>query len=239
MIEARDITFRYGLKKDFGISGLSFCVEEGMISCLLGKNGCGKTTILKLLYGILSPQSGAVYTNGEKLTADRLLQFHREVAFTGGSWCDPFQSLRSNAEWLSLLYPDFDEAYFTERMEEAGLAEQMDQCMYQLSRGERVKAEIAFALARKPKLLLMDEPFANLDPVYKTDILELLQEMVAQQGMGILLSTHLLDEIESVADHILLLDHGRLVKDTDRFGVLGETEEKQLRDAVKAIGGEE
>ncbi|MCR5120180.1 MAG: ABC transporter ATP-binding protein [Lachnospiraceae bacterium] len=238
MIEAKNISFKYKRSDKFSIDDISFSVEEGMISCLLGKNGCGKTTILKLLYGMLTPKSGSVYYKSEKICARTLPAYHEEVAFTGHCWCDTDLTLEHNVEFLSLLYPDFDHDYYDKLMKKAGIEDKSDKTYANLSAGEKVKAEIAFALARRPKILLMDEPLANLDPVFKMDVIELLQDEVATGGLGILLSTHLLDEINDITDRIYLLDKGRLVSGGDRFEVLGDKEDTDLRDAVKNIGKE-
>lgn len=238
MIEAKNISFKYKKLDKFSIDDISLNVEEGMISCLLGKNGCGKTTVLKLLYGMLTPKSGSVYYNGDKVCPRTLPAYHEDVAFTGHCWCDTDLTLEHNVELLSLLYPDLDHDYYDKLMKKAGIEDKSDKTYANLSAGEKVKAEIAFALARRPKILLMDEPLANLDPVFKTDVIELLQDEVANGGLGILLSTHLLDEINDITDRIYLLDKGRLASGGDRFEVLGDNEDTDLRDVVKNIGKE-
>ena len=118
-------------------------------------------------------------------------------------------------------------------LKDAGIKNKADKTVGSFSAGEAVKAEISFALARRPKLLIMDEPLANLDPVYKTDILELLQDAVSANDLGILLSTHLLDEIEDITDKIYIMENGKITKSGDRFEMLGENEDKQLRDLAK------
>ena len=238
MIEAKNISFKYRRADKFSIDNVSLKVEEGMISCLLGANGCGKTTVLKLLYGMLTPKSGNAYYNGDALCPRSLPACHEEVAFTGHCWCDTDITLEHNVEFLSLLYPSFDRDYYGKLLKCAGIEDKSDKLYASLSAGEKVKAEIAFALARRPKLLLMDEPLANLDPVFKTDVIELLQDEVSASGLGILLSTHLLDEIDDITDRIYLLDKGRLSAGGDRFEVLGDKEDTDLRDAVKNIGKE-
>ena len=238
MIEAKNISFKYKMTDKFSIDGISITVEEGMISCLLGKNGCGKTTVLKLLYGMLTPKSGKVYYNGDVVCPRTLPGYHEDVAFMGHNWCDTDLTLEHNVEFLSLLYPSFDHDYYARLLKKAGIEDKSDKLYASFSTGEKVKAEIAFALARRPRLLLMDEPLANLDPVFKTDVIELLQDEVSSAGLGILLSTHLLDEINDITDRIYLLDNGRLSAGGDRFEVLGDNEDTDLRDAVKNIGKE-
>ena len=234
MIEAKNISFKYGIGSKFKVDGLSISVEEGMISCLIGKNGCGKTTVLKLLYGMLTPSAGAVYTDGKKLSGKTLAEYHENTAYVGDkNWCDTSRTLEHNVEMLSILYPSFDREYFDKLLKDAGIKNKADKTVGSFSAGEAVKAEISFALARRPKLLIMDEPLANLDPVYKTDILELLQDAVSANDLGILLSTHLLDEIEDITDKIYIMENGRITKSGDRFEMLGENEDKQLRDLAK------
>ena len=93
-----------------------------------------------------------------------------------------------------------------------------------------MKLEISFVLARRPKLILLDEPLANIDPVFKVDVLELLQKGVAENETGVLISTHLLDEISDMVDYVNVLENGRLVRSGTRFEVLGEG---QLRDVFQ------
>ena len=238
MIEAKNISFKYSRSDKFSIDDISLTVEEGMISCLLGANGCGKTTVLKLLYGMLIPKSGNVYYREDKVCPRTLPAYREEVAFTGHTWCDTDLTLKHNVEFLSLLYPSFDQDYYARLLKCAGIEDKSDKLYANLSAGEKVKAEIAFALARRPKLLLMDEPLANLDPVFKTDILEMLQDEVSSSGLGILMSTHLLDEINDITDRIYLLDKGKLSAGGDRFEVLGDNEDTDLRDVVKNMGKE-
>ena len=234
MIEAGNISFKYGSNSKFKVEDLTITVEEGMISCLIGKNGCGKTTVLKLLYGMLTPASGAVYVDGKKLCGKTLAEYHENVAFVGdNNWCDKDRTLEHNVELLSLLYPSFDREYFDKLLKKAGIGDKDDKTVGSFSTGEAVKAEISFALARRPKLVIMDEPLANLDPVYKTDILELLQDAVSENNMGILLSTHLLDEIEDITDKIYIMEKGKITKSGDRFELLGDDEGKKLRDIAK------
>lgn len=222
MIEIRNLKFRYGTSKSFGISDVSLNLESGYVSCLLGKNGAGKTTLMRLAYGMLRPKSGEILWNGERLTDRNLAAFRREVAYSGEGWCPNCMTVEQGMEAFSILYPSFDVKYFDRLMEMGGVNDVRDKLFGVLSKGERVKTEIAFLLARRPKFLFMDEPLANVDPVFKVDVLELLQRGVAENETGILISTHLVDEISDIVDRIYVMDQGKLVIQGNRQEVLGD-----------------
>lgn len=232
MIEAKNLKFKYRSDK-FEIDDVSLKAEQGYISALLGKNGSGKTTLLKLLYGVLKSKSGSVIWNGEKLSAKNMAAYRQEVAFVGsGDWCAAELSIKRNAEIFSTLYPAFDMQYYEELLKMASLPEDKDKTYMSLSKGQKVKAEIVFALARRPKMLLMDEPLANLDPVFKIDILELIQTSVSENGTGVLISTHLTDEISEIVDQIYVIEDGMISKSGSRFELLGDDEENDLKDLL-------
>lgn len=224
-IEAKNLTFHYGRKKrndDFFINNVSLKLEPGYISCLLGNNGAGKTTLMSLLYGILPLNSGEILWNKAPLTKDRMIDFRREIAISSDSWCSDDMTVNQNIEMLSILYPSFDLEHFQKLMKLSGMEQSYDKIYNTLSTGERVKVQLSFLLARKPKYLLLDEPLANIDPIFKIDILDLLQQEVAENEVGILISTHLIDEISDMVDYVYVMDKGQLVESGSRFDVLGE-----------------
>ena len=90
-----------------------------------------------------------------------------------------------------------------------------------------------FMLARRPEIIILDEPLANIDPVFKTDILELLQKAVSENEIGVFLSTHLVDEISEMVDYINVLKNGQMVMSGSRFEILGDDEGKSLRELMK------
>lgn len=230
MLTAKNLSYRYQIgkaKNDFELRDVSLRVEPGYVSCLLGKNGSGKTTLLNLLYGMKKPRAGEVLWKDKALTDKVMTDFRQEVAYVGEAWCVEGMTVEQNIEMLSILYPAFDGTYFDGLMKLAGVDACRKKAFSSLSTGERVKVEISFALARRSKLILLDEPLANIDPVYKVDVLELLQRGVAENETGVLISTHLIDEISDMVDYINVLENGRLVKSGTRFEVLGEG---QLRD---------
>lgn len=238
MIELKDIGFKYnklsGKKgEEFELKDISLKIEKGYISCLLGKNGAGKTTLLSLIYGLMKPGSGEVLWNGERVTKKNMADYRRSTAFVGGHWCVGGMTVEHNVEMLSTLYPSFDRDYFDTLMKVAGADRIRESLFSSLSKGEKVKAEICFMLARRPEIIILDEPLANIDPVFKTDILALLQKAVSDNEIGVLLSTHLVDEISEMVDYINVMRNGQMVMSGSRFEILGDDEGKNLRELMK------
>lgn len=237
MIEIKDMEFRYGSvtkkEKKFEVKDASLKLEKGYISCLLGKNGAGKTTLLSLMYGMLKPKKGELLWDGKPVTKNNLTEYRQNVAYIGESWCLQGLTVDHNIEMLSGFYPSFDKTYFDSLMKLAGADRVRESLFGKLSKGEKVKVEIAFALARRPKYVILDEPLANIDPVFKIDILDILQKGVSDNEIGILLSTHLLDEISDMVDYINVMEDGRITTSGTRFEVLGEDGNAQLRDVFR------
>ena len=237
MLKITDMNYRYpgSHKKKFEIKDVSLTLEPGMISCLIGRNGAGKTTLLKLICGMIKVHSGRIEWNRSEVKRKDLPDYRRDVAYVGGEdWCAGSLTIRQNTELFKQLYPEFDDAYYEQLMQLADLEIAAEQAYYQLSAGQQMKAELIFALARHPKMLLLDEPLANLDPVFKTDILELIQEDVAKNGTGVLISSHLVDEISEIVDVICVMENGTIQKSGDRFELLGADGEKSLREVIGA-----
>ena len=159
-----------------------------------------------------------------------MFKYHREAAITGSEWCAKGLSLNKNVEILSKLYPSFDNEYFETLKKSLGLKEDADKKYMELSKGQQVKAEIAFNLAKRPKLLLLDEPLANLDPVIKMEIVEILQKAVEENEMSIIISTHLLDEVTDMVDYIILMKNGEIERFGDRIEMLENDGKTSLRE---------
>lgn len=228
MLKSFKLNYHYGItqpkENGFAIKDVFINAEPGYITCLLGKNAAGKTTLLSLLYGMLRPKSGKVSWEGKQINDKTLAAYRRDVAYFGETWCSQSLTVNKNVEMLSILYPTFDRETFDSLITLAQAEGTLNRRYMDLSAGEKAKVEIAFLLARKPKLIILDEPLANIDPVFKIDILELLQKSVADNGTGVLISTHLIDEISDMVDYIYVLDNGKIVKHGSRFELMGDGE---------------
>lgn len=180
----------------FKPENISFTLERGYIMGLVGKMGSGKTTLLK---SILNPgliDSGCVQY-------DKQAGFIMEDApFIEGA------TLKENMELYKNLYKDYDEEEFYNRLKSVGLG---DHKVYGLlSKGEKVRFQFAFAMGHHPELLLLDEPTSGLDVAFCREFLYMLQEAVEKQMISVIISTHLTDELERIADFIGVMENGSL-----------------------------
>lgn len=219
MIKLRDLSYSYD-DKDFRLDKINLEIEPGYVTVLVGYNGCGKTTLMRNMYGSLIPKSGEVLYDDKKIDFENLAEYHKDVAFVGKSLFADYYTIEENVELFKNLYDRFDEEMFLNLINKFDLANRIDSRFGILSRGQKVKVEIAFVISLKPKYLILDEPFAGLDEISKQDIVEILQNRINEDNMGVFVSTHLLDEIEDIADFVIMMKGGRIIKQGDRDSVI-------------------
>jgi ABC-2 type transport system ATP-binding protein len=198
---------RFGVK--LALDDVSLSVPRGVVFGLVGANGAGKTTLLRHVLGMLRAQSGWVRVFGLDPVADPPGVLAR-VGYLGEDndlpgWMRVDELMR----YLRAFYPDWDDAY----AEELRTAFALDPaaCIKHLSRGQRARAGLLVALAHRPELLVLDEPSAGLDPIVRRDILGAIIRTIAEEGRTVLFSSHLLDEVERVSDHVAMMSEGRIV----------------------------
>ena len=211
MVEIKNLNFKHHKKDSFALCDLNFRIEDGYMAVLAGKNASGKTTLLQLLGGLMEGYTGEILMDGESMRSNRL-EWKRKVVYVGNEqWCEENHSLEETWDFLGDLYPDLDRAVFDDCMKKFGMEEGCLLNDYQaLSTGTRMKLQIAFALARHPKLLIMDEPLANLDPVIKQDILEIVHDRAMKEEITVLISTHLVEEVNDMADEVIFIEDGKV-----------------------------
>lgn len=199
-----------GLGKRFGaVRALQDCtvsIPEGSVSALIGPNGAGKTTLLQLLAGLSRPTSGEITVLGRRpaLTAE----FLEGVGFLAQE-APLYRRLdaRTHLEMGARLNPRWDGELARGRL--ARLRIPIDRPVGTLSGGQRAQVALAMALAKRPRLLLLDEPVAALDPLARREFLGSLAEGVAAGGLTVVISSHLLLDLERVCDHLVLLNASR------------------------------
>ncbi len=207
-VEAVDLTRVFGAREV--LSGLSFSVPAGQVCGVLGVNGVGKTTLLKLLSGLLRPSAGWASVCGFDSVKDR-----REVLGVLGLLIETpvfydHLSARENLELhLGYMGAEGDIPAALARM---GLLDAKERPVGRFSLGMRQRLAVARALVHRPRVLLLDEPLGGLDPAAIREMRTLLRDL-AREGMTLLVSSHLLGEVEQTADRVLVLSRGRLALD--------------------------
>ncbi|WHT20659.1 ABC transporter ATP-binding protein [Crossiella sp. CA-258035] len=199
-----------GLAKQFGrtvaLSDCSFTLPEGSVTALVGPNGAGKSTLLSLVAGLSRPTGGEVSVYGSpvrgRMHPDISLLTQRRPLYDGFT---VREMMRAGAA--------MNDRWSAERADEVlGLLAGVDRDakVGELSTGARTQVSIALALGRLPRVLLLDEPLSDLDPLARDETLRIVMTEVADRGTTVLLSSHLLTDLGDVCDHLLLLDEGRV-----------------------------
>jgi ABC-2 type transport system ATP-binding protein len=206
VIRAEGLTHRYG--KVEALSGVDIEVPEGAIYALLGPNGAGKTTLLQILMGMLRPSAGRVELLGRE--PGRLaLQDRASIGYVAeGQRLPGWMTVRQLEAYVAPLYPTWDAALADELRDRFRL--QPDRKIKALSRGEYMKAALLIALAPRPRLLLMDEPFTGMDAMVKDELVRGLLDSAGREGWTVLICSHDIAELEMLADWVGVLDAGRL-----------------------------
>jgi ABC-2 type transport system ATP-binding protein len=197
-LEARRLGKRYG--RHWGLRECSLRIPPGHVVGLIGPNGAGKTTLLHLVVGLLAPSEGDVQVYGYSPTRNQLETLSR-VGFVAQD--HPLYRTCSPAELLKLggkLNPRWDDALAQARL--AGLAIPLHQPIRRLSGGQQVQVALTLALAKRPDLLVLDEPVASLDPLARREFMQSLMDAVAAGGLTVLLSSHGLTDLERVCDYL-------------------------------------
>lgn len=241
MLEVKNINYR--VNKKFSLSDISFNAADGYMTCLLGKNGAGKTTLMNVLYGCIIPESGSVYYSEKEIIKKdrksahirRMTEFRRDAAFiTGDSWCVESMSVEENVSLLRCMYDSFDDEEFERIMNIFEFSSGDRKNEYRLlSTGQKMQFQIAFHMARHPKLYLMDEPLANLDPVVKEDILELVRNKISTENAAVLMSTHLVEEISDMVDYVAVMENGNMKAFGSRDEIMERSGAGSIRELVK------
>jgi ABC-2 type transport system ATP-binding protein len=208
VILTRDLAKSYGHVT--AVRDLNLCVETNTITAFLGQNGAGKSTTIKMLLGMIRPTRGDGIVLGKQIAkAEENQQLRKKVAYVAES--KPlygYMTVQQTLRFASSFYPDWRPNIEKKLLQEYKLP--LQQKVKTLSKGMRTKLALLLAFARRPELLILDEPSEGLDPV---GIEQLLRMLVAQaaEGVTVFFSSHQIAEVERIADHVCILDNGRLL----------------------------
>ena len=206
VISVTNLSRRFGPKA--ALDDVSIYVSRGSVLGLVGENGAGKTTLIKHLLGMLRAEAGTVRMFGLDPTADPVGVLSRIGYLSERRDLPGWMRIEEFMRYTQAFYPSWDEDYAEQMREQFQLDAR--QRIKTLSQGQQAKVGLLTALAYRPELLILDEPSSGLDPVVRRDILEAVIRAVAEENRTVLFSSHLLDEVERVADQIVMLQHGRV-----------------------------
>jgi ABC-2 type transport system ATP-binding protein len=204
-VETNGLGKRYG--NAWALRGCTLAIPAGHVAALVGPNGAGKTTLLNLAVGLAAPSAGTVTVlDGQPAGSPAALD---GIAFVAQD--APLYKNLSASEMLHLtrnLNRRFDEGYAKARLAELGIP--LARMAGKLSGGQQSQLALSLALARRPQLLVLDEPMAMLDPLARHDFMATVMAAIADDGLSVVLSSHVLTELERVADYLVLVSHGRV-----------------------------
>lgn len=203
-IEIRGLCKRRG---SFCMERLDFAVPSGCILGLVGENGAGKTTLIRLILNMLKPDAGSVRVLGGDPARTAIRQDIGVVLDTAG--IPDCLSAAQLGSILKHIYQNWDEQAYAHHLERLALPSQKS--FKEFSRGMKMKLSIAAALSHHPKLLVLDEATSGLDPVVRDEVLEMLNEFTRGEDRSVLMSSHIVSDLEKACDYIAFLHHGRLL----------------------------
>jgi ABC-2 type transport system ATP-binding protein len=206
VLQAEGLGRRY--KSNWALKECTFSLQPGQVTALVGPNGAGKSTLLELAIGLIAPTEGAVEVLGASPTRDPASVLPR-VGFVAQD--HPLYRGFTVEEMLKFgrkMNPRWDDTFAHDRVARLGLP--LKKKVGQLSGGQQAQVSLVLALAKRPELLLLDEPIAAFDPLARREFLQVLMETVAETGASVLLSSHILGDLEQVCDSMMLISGGRL-----------------------------
>ncbi len=207
VISVSALTRRFGAKT--ALDSVSVSLPRGAVYGLVGANGAGKTTLIRHILGLLRAERGSVRVFGLDPVADPVAVLSRIGYLSEENDLPGWMRVDELIRYTRAFYPKWDDVYAEELRQAFALDPAVK--IKDLSRGQKARAGLLIALAHRPELLVLDEPSSGLDPIVRRDILGAVIRTIADEGRTVLFSSHLLDEVEEVADHVTMIDHGRIV----------------------------
>ncbi|QNO15573.1 ABC transporter ATP-binding protein [Alkalicella caledoniensis] len=205
VLEIKDLSKKI---KDFALDKVSFNLEKGYVMGLVGPNGSGKTTTIRLIMNLLHKDNGYIKIFGMDNTKNER-DIKQRIGFVYDENIYPVaMKLEKVAKLVAPLYTNWNQKLFEEYIERFGL--DLGKNIGDLSKGMTSKFAVAMAISHKPEFLIMDEPTSGLDPISRREILEIIQELMDDGNTSVLFSTHITSDLEKIADYVTFMDNGKI-----------------------------
>ncbi|SMG22909.1 ABC transporter ATP-binding protein [Paenibacillus aquistagni] len=205
-LEVRNLTKAY---PQFKVDQISLDVKRGYITGLIGPNGVGKSTLIKMMLGMVRPDSGTVRILGCEMPAQEVEVKQRIGVVSDDCFYYEHLSIRDMQQMIAPFYRKWSHHTFNRYLEQFELSPNMK--IETLSKGMKVKFSLAVALSHEAELLIMDEPTSGLDPVFRRELLDLLANILQDEHNSIIFSTHITTDLDRIADYIAFINRGKLV----------------------------
>jgi ABC-2 type transport system ATP-binding protein len=206
IIETQGLTKSYRWKE--AVHQLDIRLTAGRACAFLGRNGAGKTTTIKMLAGLIRPTSGAAMLFGRDSQSLRPEDWQKTGYVSENQELYDWMTGEQLIAFTAKLYPSWDREFEKYLIGKLGIP--LQRSISRCSRGEKVKLALLLAMAFRPRLLILDEPFAGLDPLVRAEFLDSVLEITRQNDWSIFFSTHDIDDVEKLADDIIIIDEGCL-----------------------------
>lgn len=205
-IEIKNLEKQY---RNFRLNNVSFCVPTGSIMGFVGENGAGKTTTIKAILDLIQIDSGEITVLGENSrNLSNTVKSQIGVVFDGSNLHDNMTIHNVNTV-MTNMYPNWEENKFRSYVRDFHLTE--GKIIKEFSRGMKMKLTIAIALSHQSKLLILDEATSGLDPMVRDEILDIFLEFIQNEEHTILLSSHIISDIEKIADYVTFIHQGNII----------------------------
>src|SRR5687767_7077823 len=207
VIQISELSRHFGAKA--ALASVSLSLPRGAVYGLVGANGAGKTTLIKHILGLFRAESGSVRVFGLDPVTNPVAVLSRIGYLSEENDLPGWMRVDEIIRYSRAFYPAWDDAYAEELQQKFALDASAK--IKTLSKGQKARVGLLIALAYRPELLVLDEPSSGLDPIVRRDILGAVIRTIADEGRTVLFSSHLLEEVEQVADHVTMISEGRIV----------------------------
>lgn len=204
-LEFKDVT---GKGFGFKLKSVSMTLENGYIYAVTGKNGAGKTTLFNYILTEKQRYTGSIKLSGYELAGNHAKAMEITGLVSEDNTFFENRTGRQNAEILGFVYDNFDMELFDKCMKKMNVSSQTT--LWRMSRGERMKFQLAFAIAHHSRLYLLDEATAGMDAVFKIELFDMLRQLIAGEDCCVLMTTHDMSEIAKNTDYVAIMDNGTL-----------------------------
>lgn len=234
IVQFNNVSFRYQSDGPYVLKEISFSIEANKTTAIIGHNGSGKSTIAKLMNGLLAAEQGEIYIDGELLTEDTVWDIRRKIGMVFQNPDNQFvgTTVRDDVAF-GMENSGFDRELMIKRIDEAlkavNMTEYIETEPHRLSGGQKQRVAIAGIIALQPKLIILDEATVMLDPIGRKEIMQTINQLRKQANLTLIMVTHDLEEIIQ-ADHVIALNNGEIWAEGSPLEILS------YGDKLKAIG---